>query len=246
MTSKIEQLIDEIEDYIDSCKNQPLSNTKIVVNKDEIKALIRELRQKTPEELSKYQKIVSNQQAILNEAKKKAEALINDAAQQTSEMLNQNSIMKQAYAQADEVVKVAWAQANEIVTKATIEANEYRNAIVEYTDNLLANYEYVVGQTLNVTKNHYESFYSQISQFHETVVQCRMELNPPMIESTTDIPADFIDEAVSADNQEFINPDTGNIQVQQGTQPMANPQVNIQPEQAYQQGSNQNIKVDLL
>ena len=36
MSSRIEQLIDEIEEYIDNCKYQPLSNTKIIVNKEEI------------------------------------------------------------------------------------------------------------------------------------------------------------------------------------------------------------------
>ena len=34
MSSRIEQLIDEIEEYIDNCKYQPLSNSKIIVNKD--------------------------------------------------------------------------------------------------------------------------------------------------------------------------------------------------------------------
>ena len=37
--SRIEQIITEIEDYIDSCKFQPLSNTKILVNKEEIEEL---------------------------------------------------------------------------------------------------------------------------------------------------------------------------------------------------------------
>ena len=34
--SRIEQIITEIEEYIDSCKFQPLSNTKILVNKEEL------------------------------------------------------------------------------------------------------------------------------------------------------------------------------------------------------------------
>ena len=33
--SRIEQLIGEIEEYIDSCKFQTLSNSKIIVNKEE-------------------------------------------------------------------------------------------------------------------------------------------------------------------------------------------------------------------
>ena len=35
MMSRIEQLISEIEEYIDSCKFQALSNSKIIVNKED-------------------------------------------------------------------------------------------------------------------------------------------------------------------------------------------------------------------
>ena len=107
MSSKIEQLIDEIEEYIDSCKFQPLSNTKIVVNKEEIEELLRELRMKTPDEIKRYQKIISNKEAILNDAREKAEALINEATVHTNELINEHEIMQQAYAQANEVVMIA-------------------------------------------------------------------------------------------------------------------------------------------
>ena len=76
MSSKIEQLIDEIEDYINSCKYQTLSKTNIIVNKDEIDELLRELRMKTPDEIKRYQKIISNKEAILEDARTKAQALI--------------------------------------------------------------------------------------------------------------------------------------------------------------------------
>ena len=41
MSSRIEQIIDEIEEYIDSCKFQPLSTTKIIVYNDQIFVLLR-------------------------------------------------------------------------------------------------------------------------------------------------------------------------------------------------------------
>ena len=46
MSSRIEQIIEEIEEYVESCKYQPLSTTKIVVNKEELEELLRELRLK--------------------------------------------------------------------------------------------------------------------------------------------------------------------------------------------------------
>ena len=68
MSSRIEQIIDELEEYIESCKPKFMSNSEIIVNKDEIDELIRELRMKTPDEIKRYQKIISNKEAILNDA----------------------------------------------------------------------------------------------------------------------------------------------------------------------------------
>ena len=74
--SRIEQLIGEIEEYIDSCKYQPLSNTKILVNKEEMEELLVELRLRVPEEIKKYQKIISQQDAILADAKAQADMML--------------------------------------------------------------------------------------------------------------------------------------------------------------------------
>ena len=68
MSSRIEQLIDEIDEFIEGCKFQPLSATKIVVNKEEMEEYLRELRLKTPDEIKRYQKIISNKDAILEDA----------------------------------------------------------------------------------------------------------------------------------------------------------------------------------
>ena len=72
MSSRIEQIIEEIEEYIDrDCKFQPLSTTKIIVNKEHLDELLRELRMKTPDEIKRYQKIIANRDAILADAKAK-------------------------------------------------------------------------------------------------------------------------------------------------------------------------------
>ena len=78
--SRIEQIIEEIEDYIDSCKG-PLfgGGDKIVVDRERMEELLRELRMKTPEEIKRYQKILANKDAILADAQQKAEAIISIA-----------------------------------------------------------------------------------------------------------------------------------------------------------------------
>lgn len=178
MSSRIEQLIDEIEEYVDSCKYQPLSNTKIIVNKEEIDELLRELRMKTPDEIKRYQKIISNKEAILNDARSKAEALINEATMHTNELINEHEIMQQAYAQANEVVTLASHQAQEILDNATIEANNIRSAVMQYADEMLANLENLIAQTANMTAAHYESFVNNLNSYAEIVRANRAELNP--------------------------------------------------------------------
>lgn len=179
MSSRIEQLIDEIEEYIDGCKYQPFSNTKIIVDKEEIDELIRELRMKTPDEIKRYQKIISNKEAILNDARAKAEALINEATIHTNELINEHEIMQQAYAQANEVVTMATRQAQEILDNATMEANGMRTAAMQYTDGILANVENLLNQTMKTTQDHFDSFMATLNSYTDVVNANRVELNPP-------------------------------------------------------------------
>ena len=84
-TSKIEDIIDEIEAYIDDCKPSAFSTNKIVVNRDELESLIQELRTKTPDEIKKYQRMIANREQILADAKAKADEIISQAQVQTNE-----------------------------------------------------------------------------------------------------------------------------------------------------------------
>jgi len=191
--SRIEQLIDEIEEYIDSCKYQAFSNTKILVNKDEIEELIRELRSKTPDEIKRYQRIIQNKEEILNDARAKADKLINDAAVQTTELINEHEIMQQAYAQANEVVTAASRQAQEILDTATIEANNMRMAAIQYTDDLLAHVENVIDNTMTTATFDYETLVNHLKEYQDIVRANRNELVP--VEESFDDDFDTFDEA---------------------------------------------------
>ena len=179
MSSRIEQLIDEIEEYIEGCKPKFMSSTEIIVNKDEIDELLRELRMKTPDEIKRYQKIISNKEAILNDAKAKAEALINEATVHTNELINEHEIMQQAYAQANEIVTQATAQAQEILDNATMDANTIRVGAIQYTDDLLANAESIIGHTLDSYTTKYDGLINSLQECYDTVRSNRSELEVP-------------------------------------------------------------------
>lgn len=178
MSSRIEQLIDEIEEYIDSCKYQTFSKDNIIVNKEEIDELLRELRMKTPDEIKRYQQIISNKEAILNDAREKAEALINEATKHTTALISEHAIMQQAYAQANEIVTMATTQAQEILDSATIEANAVKASAMQYTDDILKNLENIIAHSIETTTARYNELSASLNNCYEIVKANRSELAP--------------------------------------------------------------------
>ena len=204
-SSRIEQIIEEIEEFIEGCKYQPLSTTKIVVNKEELEELLRELRLKTPEEIKRYQKIISNKDAILTDAQEKGNNIITEAQAKANEMVSQTEIMKQAYIQASDTVNAANQQAQEILDSAQQDANNIRLSAVSYTDELLSNISDAIGITLADVSARNSALLDTLQQCRDVVNQNRSELSPTINsedgqeqpqqqEYDTDIDSDYIDE----------------------------------------------------
>ena len=202
MSSKMEQIIEEIEEYIDGCKFQPLSSTKIIVNKEELEELIAELRAKTPEEVKRYQKIISNKEAILADAK--ADQIIAQAQVQTNELVSEHQIMQQAYAQANEVVMIATKQAQEILDNATNEANSLRVSAMGYADDQLHEIEEVLSNSIETSQARYDSLISSLQGFLDVVTKNRAQLFP-QTEAAEEAAASAGQAAESAEEPQITN-----------------------------------------
>lgn len=193
MSSRIEELIDEIEEYIDTCKYKAFSTDIIMVNKAEMDDLLRELRMKTPEEIKRYQKVLANTEAILADARSKAEELIKNATAQTTELVNEHEIMQRAYEQANEIVAMATEQAQGILDNAMIEANNMKAAAMQYTDDILANLENILKQSIEISTRDYNTLVGNLQEIDHVVTSNRAELVPAN---------DSVNETPSAENTE--------------------------------------------
>ena len=204
MSSRIEQIIEEIEEYVESCKYQPLSTTKIVVNKEELEELLRELRMKTPDEIKRYQKIISNKDAILADAQAKADAVIAETKTQVQDMVKESEVMQQAYAQANEIVNRANQQAQAIIDSATADANNLRLSAISYTDEMMANLEQLIHGTMenanaryNELAQTYNAFAQSLQSAADVVSENRSELAPqlnnPIPKQTEEEPEENLD-----------------------------------------------------
>ena len=175
--SRIEQLIGEIEEYIDGCKFQPLSNTKILVNKEELEELLVELRLRIPDEIKQYQKIISNQDAILTDARTQADAMIEKATAQTNELVNEHEIMQRAYEAANQVIEDANNQAQTIVDAAVRDADNIRQGAVQYTQDMLKSVENIINHTMEGAQGRFDSFMSSLKASYDIVSANRAELD---------------------------------------------------------------------
>ncbi len=184
MSSRIEQLIDEIEEYIDSCKYQPLSTTKILVNKEELEELLVELRLRVPDEIKQYQKIISNQEAILSEARSQADTMVAEATAQTNELVNEHEIMQKAYSNANEIIEQAQAQAQAIVDNAVNDANSIRQGAVQYTDDMLGSLQTIINHTMEGARGRFDAFITSMQSSYDIVLNNRNELAGGIVQET--------------------------------------------------------------
>ena len=191
--SRIEQIIEEIEDYIDTCKGPLLGSAdKIVVNRERMEELLRELRLKTPEEIKRYQKVLANKDAILADAQAKADAIIAQANIQNQELVNEHEIMQQAYEQANQVIEMATNQAQEILDNATRDAYEIRLGAIQFTDDMLANLQGMVQNLVETSNSRYEAMMKNFQDFYDVITGNRAELAP---QAGTEAPSEEQEEA---------------------------------------------------
>lgn len=176
MSSKIEQVIDEIEDFVEHCRYQPLSNTKIVVNKDELDDLLADLRRKVPDEIKNYQRMLSNKENIIADARAKADSIIADAQVQTTELISDHEIMQQAYERADEVVAAATNEAQEILDRAAMDADAIRIGAIEYTDSILKEIEEILASAIETTQARSENLLHSLKGCYDEIRANREEL----------------------------------------------------------------------
>lgn len=182
--SKIEQIITEIEEYIDGCKFKPLSSSVIMVNKDEIDEMLAELRLRTPDEIKKYQKIIANKDAILNDAKERAENMVAEATAHINQLVSEHEIMQKAYNEANQIIEQAQTEAQGILDSATNEANDLRTRAMQYTDDILSNVQSILTTGMNSFESAQSTMMTSLNSSLNVVVESRKELSGQEDEDT--------------------------------------------------------------
>ena len=84
----IEDIMNEIEDFLNGCKPTTFSSNKVIVPRDQFDELFGDLKMKIPMEIDRCKKIMRNKDAILMDANKAADGIITQAKEQASQMVD--------------------------------------------------------------------------------------------------------------------------------------------------------------
>lgn len=144
--NNIFSLIDEMEGYFDTCKKVPISN-KLMVDIEIIYEFMTDLRLKIPEEIKKAERILDEKDRILSEASQAASSAERDAEARVSKLINEHEIVQKAYVEAEAIMEEA---------KNT--AKELKLGAYEYVDELIAQLEVAVKDTLVQSNQYFERF----------------------------------------------------------------------------------------
>ncbi|MDR0405298.1 MAG: ATPase [Clostridiales bacterium] len=135
------ELIDNLEDAVEKGLNIPLAG-KCLLDKDELLDLIQEMRLKLPDDLKQAKWVKDERQRILLEAQKEANDIIKSTEDKIISMINENEITKRAKAQAEEIIGNAAKRSKEI-----------KQGTRKYADDVLADMEKIMEQTLSTLRN---------------------------------------------------------------------------------------------
>ncbi|MFZ5352614.1 MAG: ATPase [Bacillota bacterium] len=166
-------LLDALEDILEKSAGIPLSN-KVLVHKEELVDIIKEIRAKIPDEVKQAQWIKEERQKILIEAKKEAESLrkeceerlqkikeerqrvLAEAEKEAEIMRKEVDIKLQSLIDESEVTKKATEQAKELITAAQQDAKKIRLGSKIYADDILAELEDRVYNIMEVIRSNRE------------------------------------------------------------------------------------------
>lgn len=123
-------LLETLEDILERSKNLPFSD-KVLVDRNEMLDLIKEIRLKLPDELKQAKWIKEERERIMSEAHKDADDIVKEAEKRIISMIDEHEITKKAYEKKDEIV----AEANEKYRIMDRETKAYADGILENVQN---------------------------------------------------------------------------------------------------------------
>lgn len=138
----VADLLDKLDDLVDTAWSLPLSGGKTVVDAEKIRDIVDDIRISIPQEMRQAKAIVADRKQIIQDAKDEADSLMKSASERAKLLVSR-----------DEIVKKAEKRANEILNQSAIKSKEIRKAANDYVDDLMKRTEKAIQVSLSEIKD---------------------------------------------------------------------------------------------
>ena len=138
----VNELLATIEDLLEESTGMPLSGGKRIVDVEQIRDYLDEVRAALPGELRQAQQIVNDRAQIVDSANAQAQAIVKKAEERARILVSDA-----------EIVKAAQQRASEITSAAQTEARTLRQTVTDYCENMLRTTEDTMVENAAQIKN---------------------------------------------------------------------------------------------
>ncbi|MBQ8395941.1 MAG: ATPase [Oscillospiraceae bacterium] len=137
----IDEILEMMDDLLDKSVTVPFSGKKCMVDTDQLREYIDNIRYNLPTEIKRAKEMVADRSVILTDANEQAEDIIKKAEEKAKILVSEEEIVKQAKAAADD-----------LTAQAKMMDSTIRKAMVEKLDSILGESEKALNKTLNELK----------------------------------------------------------------------------------------------
>ena len=175
----MEQLIDEIEVYIDNCKTAGVlsGGSMIKVNREELLAMLEELHAQLPRELAEARQVLRTKEAIINDAKTKADRIVKEAAKEAGTMIENHEIVNMANIRAGEIMGEAQKEADELTGVSRENARAVQTGALQYAQNMLEGLEYMYSSIISQEQDYFEAVIDKLREQHSQILADKQEID---------------------------------------------------------------------
>ena len=134
----IEEILDRMDDTLDKAWSLPMTGGRCVVDVEQMREMLDEIRINLPGEIKQAKNIVADRNEILRAAKAEAEQLVRRAEDRARVLVSQEAVLKEAQ-----------AKANELLSQTQSRTKEMKIAAQDFSDGKLRETEESLTRALN-------------------------------------------------------------------------------------------------
>ena len=143
----IDEILNMMDDMLEKAWNVPLSGGRSVVDVENMRDMIDDIRLNIPMEIKHAKAIVADRSDIISNAKDEAEMMIKKAEDRARILISE-----------DEITRAARTKASEIISDAQMQSRQIKKAASDFAERVLSSTEEVLLSSLNEVKSVRQEF----------------------------------------------------------------------------------------